>query len=119
MAFAALADMSLLSAIFVRHMLRACAVVGDGARVSGTVWVYGGGSVRLGARTHLDASTAPIELHAGPAAEIVLGDDVYVGSGTSIEAEHSVRIGNRCRIAPFSKIIDTHYHALEGNRHVR
>ncbi len=73
--------------------------------------------MRLGARVHLDGSTAPIELHAAPSAEIVLGDDVYVGGGASIEAERSVRIGARCRIGAFSKIIDTHYHRLEGNRH--
>lgn len=75
--------------------------------------------MRLGARVHLDASTAPIELHVAPNAEIVIGDDVYVGGGTSIEAEHSVRIGARCHIGAFAKILDTHYHKLEGNRHER
>jgi acetyltransferase-like isoleucine patch superfamily enzyme len=118
MAFAALVDMSLLSAIFMRHKLRGC-VVGEGVSVSGSIWVHGGGTVRLGARVRLDASTAPIELHSGPSGEIIIGDDVYVGGGTSIEAEHSVRIGDRCRIGAFSKIIDTHYHRLEGNRHER
>lgn len=93
--------------------------MGEGAQVSGFIWVHGGGSVRLGNRVHLDASTAPIELHASPSAEIVLGDDVYIGGGTSIEAERSVRIGNRCRIGAFSKIIDTHFHRLEGDRHAR
>lgn len=103
--------------MFVRRKLRACSSVGDEARISGEVWIHGGGSVKLGARVHLDASRAPIELHAAPTAEIVLGDDVYIGSGASIEAERSVRIGDRCRVGAFAKIIDTHYHRLEGNRH--
>lgn len=119
MALALLPRMRSLGAIFVRPTLRACSSVGHEPRISGDVWLHGGGSIRVGDRVHLDGSRAPIELHAAPGAEIVLGDDVYIGSGASIEAEQSVRIGARCRICAFAKIIDTHYHQLEGNRHER
>lgn len=102
--------------MFVRHKLRACVAVGEGTNARGVVWVHGGGAVRLGARVRLDAHIAPIELHAGPSGEIVIGDDVWIAGGVSIEAEHSVRIGARCRIGAFTKILDTHYHRLEGDR---
>ncbi len=108
--------MSWLGAISVRRKLHGCASVGEGTRAHGTVWVHGGGSVRLGARVHLDGTRAPIELHAGPGAELVLDDDVHVAGGTSIEAQHAVHIGARTRVGPFCKVLDTHYHRLEGDR---
>jgi acetyltransferase-like isoleucine patch superfamily enzyme len=89
------------------------------ARFPRGVWVHGGGLIRLGARVRFDVATAPIELHVEPTAEIVLGDDVWVAGGTSIEAQHSVRIGARTHLGAFSKILDGHFHTLSGNRHER
>jgi acetyltransferase-like isoleucine patch superfamily enzyme len=89
------------------------------ARFPGHVWVHGGGAVRLGSRVVLDASLAPIELHAEPTAEIVLEDGVYIGGGTSIEAQRSIHIGAGSRIGVFCKILDGHFHSLEGDRHLR
>jgi acetyltransferase-like isoleucine patch superfamily enzyme len=80
------------------------------------VWVHGGGTICLGSRVRLDVSMAPIELHVEPAAEIFLGDDVYVAGGSSIEAQRSVRVGARCRIGPFCKIMDGHFHTPAGDR---
>jgi len=83
------------------------------------VWVHGGGSIWLGSNIVFDTSIAPIELHVEPTAEIVLGDGVYIAGGTSIEAQRSICIGARTRIGAFSKLLDGHYHVLEGNRHER
>jgi acetyltransferase-like isoleucine patch superfamily enzyme len=83
------------------------------------VVVRGEGTVRIGRGVRFDTSVARIELHALRGGEIVLDEDVWVESGVSIEASSSVRIGARTRIAPFAKIIDTHFHALAGNRHDR
>ncbi|HEY1960090.1 MAG TPA: hypothetical protein VGH28_30990 [Polyangiaceae bacterium] len=83
------------------------------------VHLHGGGVVRIGARVVLDTSIAPIELHVERGAEIVIGDDVYVAGGTSMEAQRSIRIGARACIGAFTKILDGHFHALEGDRHVR
>ncbi len=89
------------------------------SRLAPRVWVHGGGSIRLGSRVTFDTAIAPIELHVEPTAEIVIGDDVYVASGTSIEAQRSICIGARTQIGAYTKILDGNFHALEGNRHER
>jgi acetyltransferase-like isoleucine patch superfamily enzyme len=83
------------------------------------VHVHGGGEVRVGERVVFDTSIAPIELHVEEGATIAIGDDVYVASGTSMEAQRSICIGARACIGAFTKIIDGHFHVLEGDRHVR
>jgi len=103
-----------------RYWLRRCVDVGEGVQVTGRVLVHGGGSIRLGDRVCLDARTFPIELLAAEGAELVLGDDVYVGGGTSIEATRMVRVGARSRIGALCKVMDSHFHPLTShNRHER
>jgi maltose O-acetyltransferase len=101
------------------HIWRHARLSGGPPEVTGRVWVRGGGTVRIGDRVHLDASMAPIELHAGPGAQIVLGDGAYVGGGSSIEAQESVTIGASARLEPFCKVIDNHFHPLRGDRHAQ
>ncbi len=109
----------LADALRSRLRLRRCAVVGRSPRVFGRLWIHGGGQVRLGERVRIDAAEFPVELHAGPEAEIVIGDDVQISGGTSIEAQQSVTIGDRCRIEAFAKILDNHFHPLRGDRRVK
>jgi amino acid adenylation domain-containing protein len=99
--------------IATRYRLRRCAVVGDGVRVQGRVWIWGGGRVMLGARVRLDASRAPIELHAEQGAEIAIGDDVVIEGGTSLEATRSITIGARSHLGMRCKIMDNHFHTLD------
>jgi acetyltransferase-like isoleucine patch superfamily enzyme len=49
----------------------------------------------------------------------VLGRDVAVEAGCSIEALQSVRIGERVRLGAFAKILDNHFHSRLGDRSVR
>jgi len=106
-------------ALLARWKLRRCAAVGDGVRVIGRVCVRGSGEVRLGARVTLDGGWAPIELHAGAGARLVLGEDVVVGAGTSIEALESVTIGARVRVGQLCKIMDNPFHFARGDRSTR
>jgi acetyltransferase-like isoleucine patch superfamily enzyme len=104
-------------AILARWKLRRCAQVGHATRVRGRVWVHGRGRVKIGAGVVLDAAHHPIELHAlEEESEIVIGDGVHVAGGTSIEAVVSVRIGARSRLGSFSKVMDNHFHPLQGDR---
>lgn len=100
----------LLRDLATRVALRRCAEVGRGAVARGTIWIHGAGQVRVGERVILDGRAAPIELHAGEGAEIVLGDDVRVDGGASIEAQGSVRIGARSHVGRFCKVLDNHFH---------
>ena len=108
---------SLMARLVGRLKLLRCAKVGAGVRVLGKVYIHGGGRVVIGDRVTLDGRTCPIELHAEPKGEIILGNDVYVGSGTSIEAQERVQVGNGCRILSYTKILDNNFHPLRGNRH--
>lgn len=93
-----------------RWALWKCAEVGRGVRVEGRLWIHGKGTVRIGDGVVFEGKLAPIELHAWPGAEMVLGKGVIVEGGTSIEATRSVRIGERSRLGAFSKILDNHFH---------
>jgi len=105
---------------FVRECrLRMRASVGSAPSVRGHLWIHGEGLLQLGDRVILDAAVVPIELHVGKGAVIRVGDDVYVGGGSSIEAQSAVTIGARTRLGRFSKVIDNHFHTAVGNRSQR
>lgn len=101
------------------YSLRDCRSVGSCPRVLGRLWIHGEGEVRVGNRVFFDAANAPIELYPWPGAVIELGDDVYLGGGTSIEATASIVIGARAHIGAFCKIMDNHFHPLVGDRRSR
>lgn len=102
-----------------RHRLRRCAAIGVEPHVRGNVWIHGDGEVRIGDRVFLDGTYAPIELHAWKGAVIEIGDDSYIGGGTSIEATRSIRLGPRVRLEAFCRVMDNHFHVLVGNRRAR
>jgi acetyltransferase-like isoleucine patch superfamily enzyme len=102
-----------------RLALWRCTRVGQHPRVYGRVWIHGGGRVLLGHRVVLDGSHVAIELKAEPGGELRIGDDVRLEGGTSIEASRSIIIGARCRLGPFAKLLDNHFHPLIGDRRFR
>ncbi len=99
-----------------RVRLHGCDPVGDAPTVSGHVWVKGGGRVHVGDRVVVDAREAPVELFAHQGAEIYIGDDVRFDPGASVVALGLVTVGNRVEFGAFSKVLDSHYHPLEGDR---
>jgi len=105
-----------LRAAWTRARLWPRGIFGATPEVIGRVRIHGPGTLRLGERVRLDASTAPIELFVGPGAELVLGDDVDIEGGASIEALESVRIGAGCRIGAYCKIMDNNFHQMSGDR---
>jgi maltose O-acetyltransferase len=79
------------------------------------VRIRGKGRVLVGDGVRFEARQAPIDLHVGSGAEIVLGDGAVLQSGCSIEALASVRIGAGSRLCAFAKVLDNHHHDLEGD----
>jgi acetyltransferase-like isoleucine patch superfamily enzyme len=108
-----------LVAALRRLRLRAAAEVTGRAVVLGPVCVRGPGRIVVGDGARFDAKVAPIDLHAGEGAEIVLERGASVESGCSIEALRSVRIGEGARLGAFVKILDNHFHSGVGDRNVR
>jgi acetyltransferase-like isoleucine patch superfamily enzyme len=102
------------SQLFVRARVTS---VGKDLQVHGRIWIHGRGRIVIGDRVRLDAWQVPIELHAiEEDAEIVIGDDVVLEGGVSIEAQRRVHIGARTRIGSYAKLMDNHFHEVVGDR---
>ena len=108
-----------LDALRARLALWRCAAIGEGVQVRGRVWIHGGGEVVLGDRVVLDGGEVGVELHAEPHGTIVIGDGVVLKAGASVEAEELVIIGDRCELGRFSRVMDNHFHPVDGDRHQR
>jgi acetyltransferase-like isoleucine patch superfamily enzyme len=106
-----------LATWIARRRLKRCSSVGAAPRVAGEVHIHGEGSVVVGDGVVFDAASAPIELQAHRGATIVLGDECQIDGGASIVSTRSIRVGVRCRLGAFCKIMDSHFHVLRGNRH--
>lgn len=102
-----------------RLKLLRCTRVGSGVRVYGRVWAHGGGTIEVGPNVVLDAREAPIELRAAPNGVLSLGEGTTIMGGASLEAEGRVTIGARVRVGSFTKVLDTHFHSLTGDRTAR
>lgn len=99
-----------------RFKLRRSKHVGLEPRVRGRVWIHGDGEVWIGDRVFFDGSIAPIELHPWQGAVIAIGDDCYIGGGTSMEATRLITLDARVRMGAFCRVMDNHFHAVRGDR---
>ena len=95
------------------------AYVGRDVRLHGHVWIHGGGKIEIRDRVCIDAVDLPVELHAEPEGEIVIGEGSLIGGGTSIEATARVLIGDGVRIGRLCKILDNSFHGIRGDRNQR
>jgi len=84
--------------------------LGRDAKLYGRVWIHGGGKVAIGDRARIRAADLPVELHAEPEGEIIIGERVEIGGGTSIEATVQVLIGDGARLGRMCKVLDSSFH---------
>ena len=54
-----------------------------------------------------------VQIYVDHGATLVVGDDVFMNCGTSIEAYHDIRIGNNVLMAVFSSVIDDDRHLAQ------
>ena len=105
-----------VSGLYRRAQLWRCVWVGDGVKVRGRVVVHGPGRVSVGHRVFFDGRELPIELFAGPGAELHIGDGCVLEPGVSLEAHRRVVVGARCHLGRLAKVMDNHFHAVSGDR---
>lgn len=105
-----------VSRLLVRAQLWRCVKVGARVRVEGRVVVHGPGRISVGDDVTLDGRGLPIELFAGPGAELVVSDGCVLEPGVSLEAHRRVSIGPRCRLERLAKVMDSNSHAVAGDR---
>ncbi len=58
----------------------------------------------------------PAEFGATRNAELVLGQRVFINTGATIVANHSITLGDDCLIGDYVAIFDTDHHQLEPGR---
>lgn len=99
----------------IRFGSRRNAHLGRDVQLFGRLWIRGGGRVEIRDRVWIDALDLPVELHAEPDGEIIIGEGAEIGGGTSIEATARVLIGEGARIGRLCKILDNNFHETSGD----
>lgn len=94
--------------IYLRH----CTRVGRLTRVSGHPRIFNHGSIIIGERVHIKATTVPVELAAINGGCIEIGDQTFLNYGVSISAHQLVRIGQRCLLGSYVNILDNNWHDI-------
>jgi len=101
-----------LRASWARLRLRACDVVGPGARVIGAPHVENRGRIELG--RGFVWSSVPVRSHfvVGPHGVLRIGDDVHIAHGAALSVDAEVTIGDGSVLGPFVTILDSDYHEV-------
>jgi acetyltransferase-like isoleucine patch superfamily enzyme len=76
------------------------------------------GSIKCG-RLFLHCKTIPIEVGAGRHGSLVLGERVFINTGATVVATHSIEIGDDCLIGDLVAIFDSDHHPIEPSRPTR
>jgi maltose O-acetyltransferase len=92
--------------------LRDVTTVGEGVRCYGRPRIDNQGVMTIGHHTVLRNVVVPVELASGENATLEIGHDCSINYGVSIGCTKHVSIGARCRIGPYTMIIDTQFHDL-------
>jgi acetyltransferase-like isoleucine patch superfamily enzyme len=74
--------------------------------------LYTAGSITCG-RLFLRCRTIPVELGATKNGSLVLGERVFINTGATVVANHSIVIGDGCLIGDLVAIFDSDHHAIE------
>lgn len=102
------------TAIFRKAGARSALVTVDGLRPV----IITGGSIKCG-RLLLRCKTIPVEVGAGPNGSLVLGERVFMNTGATVVANHSIILGDDCRLGDLVAIFDSDHHPLEPSRPTR
>ena len=76
------------------------------------------GSITCG-RLYLRCKTIPIEVGAAKHGSLVLGERVFINTGATVVANHSIEIGDDCLIGDLVAIFDSDHHPMEPSRPTR
>ena len=76
------------------------------------------GSIKCG-RLFLRCKTIPIEVGAGQNGSLVLGERVFINTGATVVANHSIILGDDCLLGDLVAIFNSDHHPLEPSRPTR
>jgi maltose O-acetyltransferase len=90
--------------------LRGAAHLGRGVRTFGKPRVDVQGTLRIGRNSLFRNILVPVEIAVTQGATLEIGEDCFINYGVSLGCTKSITIGDRCRIGPYTMIIDTPFH---------
>src|SRR5450432_3086641 len=99
------------TAVFRRAGARSAIVTVDGRRPV----LLTAGSITCG-RLFLRCKTIPIEVGAAKNGSLVLGERVFINTGATVVANHSIVVGDHCLIGDLVAIFDSDHHPIEPSR---
>jgi acetyltransferase-like isoleucine patch superfamily enzyme len=102
------------TAVFRMAGARSAIVTVDGRRPV----LLTAGSIKCG-RLLLRCTTMPVEVGAGPNGSLVLGERVFINTGATVVANHSIILGDDCLLGDLVAIFDSDHHPLEPSRPTR
>jgi acetyltransferase-like isoleucine patch superfamily enzyme len=86
---------------------------GPRGAIFGAVRFLVDGTAIVGEHFVVEGYDAKVSIKVAEAASLIIGDDVFLNGGVSIEAWREVRIGSNVLMAPYASIIDDDRHEME------
>lgn len=99
------------STLFSPFTLRGADHVGARVRtVGGAPRLVNYGFLSIGDDCRIVSHIVKTELCAAHGAQLVIGDGVHMNYGVSVGATKSIRIGDRVRLGPYARVVDSDFH---------
>jgi carbonic anhydrase/acetyltransferase-like protein (isoleucine patch superfamily) len=68
------------------------------------------GYLSIGDDTRISSHVVVVELCTAQGAELRIGNGVHINYGVSLGATKSIRIGDRVRLGPYTRVVDSDFH---------
>jgi acetyltransferase-like isoleucine patch superfamily enzyme len=98
---------TLLAPLFLRNVDHVGARV---RTVGGPPRIVNFGFMSIGDDTRIVSHVVKVELCTGEGARLTIGIGTHINYGVSVGATRSVQIGNRVRLGPYCRIVDSDFH---------
>jgi acetyltransferase-like isoleucine patch superfamily enzyme len=102
------ASATLLAPVFLRNVDQ----VGARVRTVGAPRIVNFGFMSIGDDTRIVSHVVKVELCTGEGATLTIGNGTHINYGVSVGATQSVQIGNRVRLGPYCRIVDSDFHDI-------
>jgi len=93
-----------------RFYLRKCTAVGKSPRVDKKPYLVNNGRMIIGDFVNICSRSVCCDLVSYPGGELIIGNNVFINFGTTVNAKKKVRIADNVKIGPYCMIHDTDFH---------
>ncbi len=86
------------------HVVHRVRTLGGGPRIVNY------GYLSIGDDTRISSHVVVVELCTAAGAELRIGNGVHINYGVSLGATKSIRVGDRVRLGPYTRVVDSDFH---------